>query len=140
VTALVFAMAASVEAGSGLTDRAEVVLAIPSAETPRIQEIHLMLGHFLYEAVGRNCRSRRSFDVGIARLLYDYDTPRLPKGPGFPTWPLPRQQPSNPSPAEMYLDPTQDRAAALETTIPVNTTPHEHPCRPPSPRRTAGPV
>ena len=39
------------EKGRGLTDRAEIVLAVPSAETPRIQEIHLMLGHFLCEAI-----------------------------------------------------------------------------------------
>lgn len=30
---------------------ADLVLAVPSVETPRIQEIHLMLGHFLCEAV-----------------------------------------------------------------------------------------
>ena len=39
------------ENGGELTDRAEIVLAVPSSETPRIQEIHLMLGHFLCEAV-----------------------------------------------------------------------------------------
>ncbi len=39
------------ENGRELTDRAEIVLAVPSSETPRIQEIHLMLGHFLCEAV-----------------------------------------------------------------------------------------
>lgn len=39
------------EHGRGLTDRAEFVLAVPSAETPRIQEVHLLLGHFLCEAV-----------------------------------------------------------------------------------------
>ena len=38
-------------AGLGLTDWAEFVLAVPSAETPRIQEVHLLLGHFLCEAV-----------------------------------------------------------------------------------------
>jgi D-sedoheptulose 7-phosphate isomerase len=37
--------------GLDLADRAEIVLAVPSGETPRIQEIHLMLGHFLCEAV-----------------------------------------------------------------------------------------
>lgn len=30
---------------------AEVVLAVPSRDTPRIQELHLILGHFLCEAV-----------------------------------------------------------------------------------------
>lgn len=39
------------EAGRELSDRADIVLAVPSAETPRIQEVHLMLGHFLCEAV-----------------------------------------------------------------------------------------
>jgi len=39
------------ERGRQLVDQAEVVLAVPSGETPRIQEIHLMLGHFLCEAV-----------------------------------------------------------------------------------------
>ena len=37
--------------GRDLADQAEIVLAVPSGETPRIQEIHLMLGHFLCEAV-----------------------------------------------------------------------------------------
>ncbi len=37
--------------GCELTDRAEIVLAVPSSETPRIQEIHLVLGQFLCEAV-----------------------------------------------------------------------------------------
>lgn len=39
------------ERGRDLTDLADMVLAVPSGETPRIQEIHLMLGHFLCEAV-----------------------------------------------------------------------------------------
>lgn len=39
------------ERGRDLTDRADLVLVVPSDETPRIQEIHLMLGHFLCEAV-----------------------------------------------------------------------------------------
>ena len=37
--------------GLELTDQADIVLAVPSGETPRIQEVHLMLGHFLCEAV-----------------------------------------------------------------------------------------
>lgn len=37
--------------GRALADVAELVLAVPSEETPRIQEVHLMLGHFLCEAV-----------------------------------------------------------------------------------------
>ncbi len=39
------------ERGRDRTDAADIVLAVPSGETPRIQEIHLMLGHFLCEAV-----------------------------------------------------------------------------------------
>ena len=39
------------ERGLDLRDQAEIVLAVPSGETPRIQEVHLMLGHFLCEAV-----------------------------------------------------------------------------------------
>ncbi|WP_295450657.1 SIS domain-containing protein [uncultured Thiodictyon sp.] len=39
------------ERGRRLADAAEIVLAVPSDETPRIQEVHLMLGHFLCEAV-----------------------------------------------------------------------------------------
>jgi D-sedoheptulose 7-phosphate isomerase len=39
------------ERGRDLTGAADIVLAVPSAETPRIQEVHLMLGHFLCEAV-----------------------------------------------------------------------------------------
>jgi D-sedoheptulose 7-phosphate isomerase len=37
-------------AGSG----ADLVLAVPSRDTPRIQEVHLMLGHFLCEAIERS--------------------------------------------------------------------------------------
>ena len=37
--------------GRDLTDAADIILAVPSTETPRIQEVHLMLGHFLCEAV-----------------------------------------------------------------------------------------
>lgn len=39
------------ERGRELGDLADIVLAVPSTETPRIQEVHLMLGHFLCEAV-----------------------------------------------------------------------------------------
>jgi len=39
------------ERGRHLTTLAETLLAVPSDETPRIQEVHLMLGHFLCEAV-----------------------------------------------------------------------------------------
>ncbi len=39
------------ERGRDLIDAADLVLAVPSGETPRIQEVHLMLGHFLCEAV-----------------------------------------------------------------------------------------
>jgi len=39
------------ERGRDLADAAEFVLVVPSDEVPRIQEIHLMLGHFLCEAV-----------------------------------------------------------------------------------------
>ncbi len=39
------------ERGRDLSEAAETVLAVPSDETPRIQEVHLMLGHFLCEAV-----------------------------------------------------------------------------------------
>lgn len=35
-------------AGAGLAD---ITLAIPSAETPRIQELHLVLGHFMCELI-----------------------------------------------------------------------------------------
>jgi D-sedoheptulose 7-phosphate isomerase len=47
----VFRVLITGERGRQLADQAEVVLAVPSGETPRIQEIHLMLGHFLCEAV-----------------------------------------------------------------------------------------
>jgi D-sedoheptulose 7-phosphate isomerase len=39
------------ERGRDLAELADIVLAVPSGETPRIQEVHLMLGHFLCEAV-----------------------------------------------------------------------------------------
>ncbi len=34
-----------------LPARADILLSVPSCETPRIQELHLVLGHFLCEAV-----------------------------------------------------------------------------------------
>ncbi|WP_246194635.1 D-sedoheptulose-7-phosphate isomerase [Allochromatium palmeri] len=34
-----------------LPPQAEIILAVPSRETPRIQEMHLVLGHFLCEVV-----------------------------------------------------------------------------------------
>jgi D-sedoheptulose 7-phosphate isomerase len=36
---------------SDLPTRTDVVLSVPSRETPRIQELHLVLGHFMCEAV-----------------------------------------------------------------------------------------
>jgi D-sedoheptulose 7-phosphate isomerase len=39
------------ERGRNLVEAADIVLTVPSEETPRIQEVHLMLGHFLCEAV-----------------------------------------------------------------------------------------
>jgi D-sedoheptulose 7-phosphate isomerase len=35
----------------GLPPQADIILAVPSRETPRIQEMHLVLGHFLCEVV-----------------------------------------------------------------------------------------
>ena len=52
------------ERGADLTDMAEAVLAVPSGETPRIQEIHLMLGHFLCEAVELRAVSPSATRVG----------------------------------------------------------------------------
>jgi len=41
------------ETGGKMTDRVEVLFRVPSHETPRIQETHVMLGHILCELVDR---------------------------------------------------------------------------------------
>jgi D-sedoheptulose 7-phosphate isomerase len=41
------------ETGGKLKDRVEVLFRVPSRETPRIQETHLMLGHILCDLVDR---------------------------------------------------------------------------------------
>ena len=38
-----------------LPTTAEIILAVPSRETPRIQELHLILGHFMCEVVEALC-------------------------------------------------------------------------------------
>ena len=42
------------EGGATTGSGADLVLAVPSRDTPRIQEVHLMLGHFLCEAIERS--------------------------------------------------------------------------------------
>ncbi len=41
------------ETGGKMIDRAEVLFRVPSRQTPRIQETHLLLGHILCELVDR---------------------------------------------------------------------------------------
>src|SRR5437588_2478779 len=41
------------ESGGKMMDRAEVLFRVPSRQTPRIQETHLLLGHILCELVDR---------------------------------------------------------------------------------------
>jgi D-sedoheptulose 7-phosphate isomerase len=41
------------ETGGKMKDRAEVLFCVPSRQTPRIQETHLLLGHILCELVDR---------------------------------------------------------------------------------------
>jgi len=41
------------ETGGKMNDRAEVLFRVPSRQTPRIQETHLLLGHILCELVDR---------------------------------------------------------------------------------------
>src|SRR5262249_40971235 len=41
------------ETGGKMKDRAEVLFCVPSRETPRIQETHIMLGHVLCELIDR---------------------------------------------------------------------------------------
>ena len=41
------------ETGGKMKDRVEVLFRVPSRETPRIQETHVMLGHILCELVDR---------------------------------------------------------------------------------------
>ena len=42
------------QGGATADSGADLVLAVPSGDTPRIQEVHLMLGHFLCEAIERS--------------------------------------------------------------------------------------
>jgi len=41
------------ETGGKMTDRTEVLFRVPSRQTPRIQETHILLGHILCELVDR---------------------------------------------------------------------------------------
>ncbi len=41
---------------------AEAVLAVPSQDTPRIQEMHILIGHYLAEAVEQRRFGSRSAD------------------------------------------------------------------------------
>ncbi|MBP5272793.1 MAG: SIS domain-containing protein, partial [Clostridia bacterium] len=39
------------ESGGAMRDRADILLNVPSADTPRIQECHILIGHILCELV-----------------------------------------------------------------------------------------
>ena len=41
------------ETGGQMTDRAEVLFRVPSRQTPRIQETHILLGHIICELIDR---------------------------------------------------------------------------------------
>jgi D-sedoheptulose 7-phosphate isomerase len=41
------------ETGGHMQDRAEILFRVPSRETPRIQETHIMLGHIICELIDR---------------------------------------------------------------------------------------
>jgi len=41
------------ETGGQMTDRAEVLFCVPSRQTPRIQETHILLGHIICELIDR---------------------------------------------------------------------------------------
>ncbi|WP_246172981.1 D-sedoheptulose-7-phosphate isomerase [Thermochromatium tepidum] len=53
-----------------LPPQADIVLAVPSRETPRIQEMHLVLGHFLCEVV-----ESLNLDRGRVNALHDHGQP-----------------------------------------------------------------
>jgi D-sedoheptulose 7-phosphate isomerase len=46
-----FTIAFTGASGGNLLDLADVLVAVPSTETPRIQECHILLGHALCDAV-----------------------------------------------------------------------------------------
>jgi D-sedoheptulose 7-phosphate isomerase len=41
------------ESGGQMNDRVEILFRVPSRQTPRIQETHILLGHILFELVDR---------------------------------------------------------------------------------------
>jgi D-sedoheptulose 7-phosphate isomerase len=41
------------ETGGKMVDRAEMLFRVPSRQTPRIQETHILLGHIICELVDR---------------------------------------------------------------------------------------
>lgn len=47
----VFTLAMTGQGGGKMKDFADLLLAVPSTDTPRIQEAHMLLGHILCEAV-----------------------------------------------------------------------------------------
>ena len=52
--------------GGVVADAAEIVIAIPSRQTPRIQEAHLMLGHLICEAVEQAIVADETAGVAVA--------------------------------------------------------------------------
>ena len=50
----VFTVGFTGETGGKMNDRAEVLFRVPSRQTPRIQETHILLGHILCELIERD--------------------------------------------------------------------------------------
>jgi D-sedoheptulose 7-phosphate isomerase len=48
-----FTMGFTGESGGLMMDRTEILFRVPSRQTPRIQETHMLLGHILFELVDR---------------------------------------------------------------------------------------
>ena len=48
------------EGGRLLEDAADVVVAVPSKDTPRIQEMHILMGHILCHALEANAQRRQA--------------------------------------------------------------------------------
>jgi D-sedoheptulose 7-phosphate isomerase len=53
-------------AGGGLLDKVDHCICVPSKETPRIQECHILVGHIISELVEAEIFGKQGKGVGIA--------------------------------------------------------------------------
>ena len=76
----VFTIGLTGASGGRLRDAVDVLISVPSDETPRVQECHLLIGHSLCEAVERavvleTAIPRRAAPEAVTRDIRPHQTP-----------------------------------------------------------------